>query len=358
MTSASPTFKVARPAIALDGQDDASLAAGLLRLSIQEDVTGLYRCEAVFGNWGQVSGGAGFLYFDRKKLEFGKKLRVKLGNDVLFEGRIFALEGRFPEGQAPEIAVLAEDALQDFRMTRRTRTFADVTDSDVFSQIASDHGLTPSIDVSGPTHKVLAQMNQSDLAFMRERARAIEAELWIDGTTLHVQARARRGAAANVETLAYHADLREFTVIADLSGQRSSVIVSGWDVVNKDALSYEATDSVVSSELGGDTSGASILSAKIASRKDALVHTAPRTSAEAQAQAEAYFMMTARRFLVGRGIAETAGRMSVGRLFDISGLGPLFSGRYYLTEIKHLFDGAGGIRTEFTAERPGLGQGS
>ena len=35
--------------------------------------------------------------------------------------------------------------------------------------IASDHSLTPEIDASGPTHKVLAQVNQSDLAFLRER---------------------------------------------------------------------------------------------------------------------------------------------------------------------------------------------
>jgi phage protein D len=359
MTTQSPTFKPARPSLAIDGQDDASLAAELVRLSIHEHVDGLYRCEATFGNWGAVSGGIGFLYFDRKKLEYGKTLRVKLADDVLFEGRIFALEGRFPEGQPAEITALAEDKMQDLRMTRRTRTFANVTDSDVFSQIAGDHGLTPSVDVSGPSHPVLAQANQSDLAFVRERARAVEAELWIDGSALHVQARARRGSASGpVEKLSYRSDLREFTVIADLSGQRSAVTVSGWDVASKDALSYEATDSVISSELGGDASGASILAAKIAQRKEAIVHTAPRTSAEAQAQAEAYFKMTARRFVVGHGVAETAGRVRVGRLFDISGLGPLFSGKYYLTEVRHLFDGAAGIRTEFTAERPGLGQGS
>jgi hypothetical protein len=39
----------------------------------------------------------------------------------------------------------------------------------------------------------------------------------------------------------------------------------------------------------------------------------------------------------------------------LAGLGPLFNGRYYLSEVRHTFDFARGIRTAFTAERPGLG---
>ena len=50
---------------------------------------------------------------------------IKLGTNTLFSGAITALEGEFPEGSPPVVHVLAEDGLQAFRMTRRTRTFAD-----------------------------------------------------------------------------------------------------------------------------------------------------------------------------------------------------------------------------------------
>src|SRR5215831_21174567 len=89
------------------------------------------------------------------------------------------MEARFPAKSPPELVVLAEDALQDLRMTRRTRTFVDQSDADVFNKIADDHKMGKSVQLSGGTHKVLAQVNQSDLAFLRERARAIEAELWV-----------------------------------------------------------------------------------------------------------------------------------------------------------------------------------
>jgi phage protein D len=320
---------------------------------IVEQTAGLYRCEARFGNWGPVDNSLQFLYFDRRLLDFGKEFRVALGENAIFHGKITGLEASFPEGSPPEITVLAEDSLQDLRMTRRTRTFVDVSDADVCTQIANEHGVSPRIDVAGPTYKVLAQVNQSDLAFLRERARTIGAELWMDGRTLFMAMRtARRGQTVQMK---HGKELRAFAVCADVAMQRTSVTTSGWDVAGKAALYYEATESTVSNELNGDTSGASILTTALGQRKESLAHTVPLNSQEAQAVAEAYFRMLARRFVVGRGVAEPDARLRVGATVDLQGLGPLFSGQYYLSEVTHLFDGVKGFRTEFCAERPGLG---
>lgn len=348
------SLRAARPRISLAGNDEPALAAGLITLLIVETTQGLYRCEATFGNWGEVDGAPGFLYFDRRKIDFGKALQIKKDDELLFDGRITAIEARFPSESPPEIVVLAEDRFQDLRMTRRTRTFADQSDSAVMQQIASDHGLSPSVTLSGPSHKVLAQVNQSDLAFLRDRARAVGAELWMDDRTLYAKARDDR--SGTPKRLGWKHELREYTVLADLAGQRSAVVASGWDVAGKQALSYEATESVISGEVSGDSSGASILSSALGDRKEGLAHAVPLTRQETQARAEAYYKQTARRFLVGHGVAETSGDLRVGKWVDLQGLGPLFSGRYYLAEVHHLFDGAGGLRTEFTAERAGLGQ--
>src|ERR671932_422066 len=99
----------ARPTISVDGRDRAELGQGLLSLQVVESSEGLYRCEANFGNWGSVNNGLGYLYFDRGLLDFGKSLQVRFGPDVLFEGRIMGLEGRFPDTRPPELCVLAED---------------------------------------------------------------------------------------------------------------------------------------------------------------------------------------------------------------------------------------------------------
>lgn len=347
-------FSSTRPTINVGGEDKGDLAGGLLRLLIVENTNGLYCCEATFGNLGDKDGGTNFLYFDRQTLDFGKDFKIKLESDVIFDGKITALEASFPEGQPPEITVLAEDRFQDLRMTRRTRSFSDVSDSDVMNQVANDHGLSPSVSVTGPTYKVLAQINQSDLAFLRERARATDTELWMEGSTLNAKPRTNR-IGGSVE-MSYGNKLREFSVMADLARQRTSVTVTGWDVHSKSGLKHEAEDSVLGAELNGDASGASILKSAFGARKEAVAHTVPLTSQETQTEAEALFKMTARRFIVGRGIAETSSKLRVGAYVDLKEIGPLFSGKYYLSEIKHVFDSSKGLRTEFVGERPGMGK--
>jgi phage protein D len=156
--------------------------------------------------------------------------------------------------------------------------------------------------------------------------------------------------------MTYGNALREFCVLADLAQQRTSVTVSGWDVASKSEMTHEATAAILSGELNGDSSGVSILSSAFGTRKEALVHTVPLSSQEAQAAAEAFFRASARRFVVGRGVAEADSRLRVGSYVDLQGLGPLFNGKYYLSEVRHRFDGVKGMRTEFTAERPGIGQ--
>ena len=350
----APLITSARPVIALDGRDQPKLSDGLTRLAVSEDTEGLYRCEVTFGNWGDVGGRADYLYFDRRTFDFGKGLRVTLHGNTLFDGRITALEAQYQENGPRCLNVLAEDRFQDLRMTRRTRTFTDVTDADIFMRVANDHGLTSDVDVRGPTHKVLSQTNQSDLAFLRERARASDAEVWMDGSKLLAKGRAGRATAKR--KLTYGADLLEFNVLADLAHQRTSVFANGWDVAGKRGLQYEATDSVIGPELERDLSGASILAKAFGARKEALAHTVPLTEQEAQAHAESFFKRTARRFVVGRGVCTASAGLRVGGYVELAGLGPLFNGRYYLSEVRHTFDFLRGVRTTFTAERPGLGR--
>jgi len=350
----STGVKATRPKILVAGQEDVGLSQALLKMSVRETVHGLYSAELRIGNWGPKNNSVGFLYFDRKKLDFGKAVQLKLDDDLLFDGRISAIEADFGEGRPPELAILLEDRFQDLRMTRRTRTFNDASDADVIRRVAGDHGLQANVDVQGPVHKVLAQVNQSDLAFLRERARSAGAELWLDGSKLYAKPRAARTGASI--KLKYGADLREFTALADLAHQRTSVNVSGWDVKGKKAIRQQADEAAIRNELGSDSSGAKILGEAFGERKESIAHTVPLTADEARAQAEARFRDSARRFLVGRGLAQPNGKLHVGAWIELDGLSTLFNGKYYLAEVHHRFDGAAGFRSEFSAERPGLGK--
>jgi hypothetical protein len=350
-------FYAARPRISLEGNYNDDLTGGLLSLLVEETTEGMFRFEATFGNLGNKNNDVGFLYFDRDVLDFGKKISVIVGDSQteakIFEGSITGLEGHYSGLQPPDIMVLAEDRFQDMRMARRTRTFENLSDSDVIRQIASQHSMESDIDIDGPSHKILAQVNQSDLAFIRDRARAADAEVWMDGKTLHARARGRRN-SGNV-TLTYQKGLREFSVLADIAKQRTSLIVSGWDVASKEGIKYEASESSISAELNGKKSGSQTLQSAFGTRVEQLVHLAPLTDQEAQSLAKANFRRMARKFVTGYGIAEGDGRIRVGTSVDLKDIGIMFDGSYYVTEVRHTFDKQNGYRTHFSVERPGIG---
>jgi phage protein D len=344
-------MRAARPTIEIDGTRADKLESALLSMELADSVEGMACAELVFGNWG---GGdtPGFQHFDRKTVEFGKSVKVKLGDDLLFEGKIGAITADFPDGGPPTIGMLAEDRLQDLRMTRRTRTFERASIVDVTQKIASDHGLTPKIDAQGASQVCIAQVNQSDLAFLEDLARREDALVWVQGSELHL---ARLRPAEKVE-LRWAGSLREFHVEADLASQRTAVVASGWNVADKKIASNKATDAAVSSETGSTDGGAKILKSAFGDRVDTIAHALPRDDAEARAIAEASFRHMARRFVTGEGVAETKATLRVGATLKLTGLGKLFDGDYRAISVTHRFDQAMGMRTEFRCERAGLGR--
>ncbi|MBI3347823.1 MAG: phage late control D family protein [Burkholderiales bacterium] len=357
MPEASLPLSSGRPTVAIEGQVASDLAAALMALEIRERIDGLAQAQLCFGNWGTRDGAPGYTLFGRDRLEFGKKIEVKLGDDLLFAGRVMALQARFPKGGVgeAELVLQVEDPLQDLRMKRRSRSFDQASLGDAAQRIASDHGLTAQVDADSPTLPLLAQINQSDLAFLREQARRCEAEVWLDGTTLHLAARKRRGGATL--SLDYGGKLMGFDVRADLALQRTELSVAGWSVADKQAIKETANaSSLLGSETGDGEAGAALLEQKIGARPDTVAHLHPGSADEARQLAEAWLRQINRRFVVGHGIAQPDARLRCGASVDLTGLGPLFSGKYSLAEVTHRFDMAEGLRTEFVAERPWIGR--
>lgn len=355
-----PGVASAEALIKIDGEDISDLVS-LQTLLVEEQIDGLYRCELRVGSWGTADDGVYTRFMDRDLIDFGKALSISMGVDdaqeEIFSGKISALEGQFPESAPPALVVLAEDGLDALRVTRRTRTFEDMSDTEIFEQIAQDHGLSSDIDVDDSTQRVIAQINQSDLAFMRERSHRLAAEIWLDDGTLYVKSRSARSSDSDTFRLQYRRGLMAFSVTADLANVYTKVKVTGWSVQAKDRIQFEASASAISNEVGAGDSGVSIAQEVYGERIDRIVRHQPLDDGEAQAIAEAAFRQQARKFVVGRGTARGDGRIRVGRKLIIGGVSPLFSGEYIVTETRHIFrrGNGGGYTTDFVVERPIIG---
>ncbi len=351
-----------QPVFTVDGQVEPSLQDALLSLEVSDDVLGMARLEGRFENWGHPPGGGGdvgYMFFDGGVVAFGKKLEVNMGPEggsrTVFSGRVTALGARFGEAQVPELSILAEDPLQFLRMTRRTRTYENVTDAQVARLLAEAHNLKAEVDAPGPTHRTLVQLGQTDLAFLRERAQSIDAQLWMENEQLMFKARSRRDGGALV--LALGGTLSRFEVLADLAHQVSELRSHGYDVAAKeDPDQTAAAEPLLEPEARGARTGASIFQQAFGQRTEHILERALSSNDEADAHAQAALRARGRAFVRCRGETHGTAEMRVGSRLRIEGVGPVFTGTYFATQVTHRYDRMRGFRTHFEAERPAVGE--
>jgi phage protein D len=268
---------------------------------------------------------------------------------------VHVIEGVYHDAAPPELHVQAEDALREFHTTRRTRVFENMTDAQMMVVVAQDHGLQAVISLTSPaiTHAQTAQLNQSDAAFLFDRARAVGAAVWVEQQTLVVT---DATPPATPNTLTYGADLATFSVRADVREQRTVSGVSGWDARTKQVLGASGSEDDLPPETTGlGWSGGRTVEATFGYAREAVVDEVPADESEAKALAVAHYRARASDFVVGRGVARNAPGLRAGRLIQLAGLGPLFSGAYQITRVCHRFDAEHGLRTEFDVRRDRIG---
>ncbi len=348
--STSPVFKV-------DGQAKGELGRDLLRLQVDETTEGLKTLTVHLAAIGPASSGnqESLHYMDGSVVDFGKRIEVSIGppdgERVIFKGTISALEIAFEEGQLPLATVYAEDDLMKLRMTRRMKTYEQVSDSDIASAVASDHGLSADVSADGPTYDVVQQWNQSDLAFLRDRARLISAEIWVDDGTLKFKTRPNRTGTSL--TLVQGNQLIAVNLRADLAHQRSSVKVSGYDAGQRSVIDENADSSTIQAEVSGGKTGPDVLSSAFGQLDSYRVREEPLVAGEATAWAKAEMLRRCRRFVTVVGTTSGSPDMVVGSQLTLERVGVPFEGSgYYVTRVRHLYDLTHGHRTKFEAERP------
>ncbi len=350
----------ARPTLRLAGQADLRLSNLLIALRMEEHEGGMSRLELRLSNLVATSGGSTEAAFGAgSDLKLGAAIEVYAG-DVqapveIFRGKVSAIEQVFRLGGAPELVVLAEDALQAAWQARRSQVYSELSPADLVRQVANALGLQPRITgLAGPVG-TWAQINESDLAFLRRVLARFDADLQVVGEALQV---APRGDVARGEVeLVLFGQLVSARVIADLSQQVTGSSASGWNPVDGSAVSFEATQ-LTHGGPGSGRSGPAWRNEALGARHEHVGHLVVSSDAEAEAVARAAFDQRARRFVRLEGVSEGNPAIRVGTTVAVSGLSPQFDNRYYVVAATHVYDQSMGYRTEFGGECAYLGEAS
>jgi uncharacterized protein len=349
----------ARPTLRFNGEFDVRASTLVQSMTMCEREGGLRWLELGLSNWASTQDGSAEIAFDTSgPFQLGAQIEVYAGEvdrpREVFRGHITAVESIRRRGTAPELCVHAEDVLQAARMARRSKMYNEQSPADVVRAVASELGLQPVIaGLSSPT-ATWAQIDETDLAFLRRLLARFDADLQVVGTELHVSPRA--DVQRQSVTLSAEEDLRSISVCADLADQVTAVTVRGWDAEQGRAVKASATAGTHMGP-GRGREGAAILRDQLGERPDNLGHCAARSCEEAQALAEAAYDRRARAFVRACGVTEGNPNLRVGAKLTLTGIGARFDNDYYVVCTRHLFDNDEGYRTEFTAECAYLGGG-
>ena len=205
-------------------------------------------------------------------------------------------------------------------------------DADIAEPIATDHGLTPELDLHGPTHRVVAS---STRATSRSFASSARCRRRRGVARRHDPPRPAERPTATIATspCSYGASLSAFHVRADLCAPGApSWRVAGWDPSRPRTAMEETADSVdLGAELGVERRVRLPTSWRDAfdERHERLVVAEALTTDDARAGPRAAYLERARRFVTGTGTHRRHARHPRGRAVSPSSrLGDLFDGEY------------------------------
>lgn len=167
----------------------------------------------------------------------------------LLIGEITGVEPEYPYNGVPLLMVRGYDRAHRLHRGKKTRSFQQVTDSDMVMRIAREYGLRPDVDATTDVYEYILQNNQTDFEFVQERARRIGYTFLVDDRALVFKKPANM--PAEVVELEYGVTLRQFRPRMTTASQYKEVIVKGWDPVAKREIVAQARPGGGGSSPGG-----------------------------------------------------------------------------------------------------------
>ena len=281
----------------------------------------------------------------------------------MFDGEITGMAPSFPESGAATLEVEGFNRLHRLQQKFDLISLQDATDGEMARSIADASGLAAQVDDPGTTYPQLSTGRAPHLRYLLERARAVDREVWVEGTTLHFALpRAKQPQGPTLvwgRTRDSYAEgslpLQSFTPMLDARRQVSTVVVRGQDPLTRELVEGRAGEGSEDTTLGGSKTGPQVRAAALGGATELVVVDEPVTSQpEAEARAKAIYNQRAMEFVRGSGATLGAPGLRAGMVVSLDGVGTRFNGQYYVTRTTHTI-GGGGYRTSFSVSRNSVG---
>lgn len=346
------TTSVANYKIKLNGSDLSSeLFNAIETLTVEDEINlpAMFRIQMNMVD----SGNGKWRGIDLKTFKPGDKITVLMGLDkaeTMLAGEITSLELIVAEHSLLEIR--GYDLLHRLRMGTRNKVFTKKKDSEIASDIAREHGLSPQVDDTKTIYPYVFQNNVSNYEFLLKRAAYLDYEMYVDDKKMYfVKSRAPK--APELPDFTYKKDYEELNLELRALTKGSQVTVRGWNVKEKKEMESVAKKGDETTKMGGKESGYDITGSGIEQSPVAFWVENLIDLSEGKAAATAAYNSLLREFISGQGKCYGNPLVRAGKSVKIIGLDERFSGIYYIVSSNHNIDKTG-YMTTFRVKRTGI----
>jgi len=296
--------------------------------------------------------------WDNLRARIGQEVEIRSGglgesaDATLIKAEITSIEALFEHGNR-YLIIKGYDASHRLQSGRKTRSFNNVTDSDLARRIADDAGLQiGTIESTTTVHDHVSQINTTDWDFLRTRAQEIGFKVGVQDGQFTFVAAGGSGSGGGVlggvgggAELTVGDGLLMFRPRVTGAQQVSQVEARGWDMSRKESVTHVASAETSSVSLNESGWTPSDLAQTFGGPTYLTCELPIATDAEAQSVAEATVAGISSSFAEAEGTAEGNPRLVTGGTVTITGSGP-FDGEYLVSHSRHRFD-EDGYHTDF-----------
>lgn len=336
--------------VMIDGTTlEADISANIMAVTVDQKLDAADQCTLRITNHA-------LQWTDKELFDEGGEVRIKMGYhpsalQLIFSGEITRLSPVFPESGVPTLTVSAYSRYYRLTRSNKQRTFRSKRDSEIAEEIARGAGLSSEVEQTPVVHEHLFQKNQTDIQFLRERAKLNGFELLIEDKTLYF--RAPKVAEEKIFVFEWGKSLKSFEPCLKMGGQVTKVIVKGWDPATKKEIIGSAQRGDETIPRGGGETGSARTQKAFGEAEKVIVDKTVQSIDEANRIAWAHLNHLAQTFITGQcsslGLPEIRAGKTV--LIDLGKSATRFNGIYYVTSVKHTIDESGYL-TSFEVANP------
>lgn len=329
----------------------ASMVAAIQNVCVQDEIN----MPAMFSFTLSIMSSSGaWQDVDLDAFKPGDDITIFLGLDShmqqLISGNITAIEPHF--SQYSTATIRGFDRMYRLKFGTRTKTYSNLNDNDLVTQVAQSCGLTVKLGGNPPEiNTYVLQNNLSNYDFLRQRCEQIDYELLMSGTTLLFRPSAEGGNPKR--TLNYPKDLSDVSLNLRIPTMGDEVKVTGYDIESNQAITATASSGTASDSMGGQETG--YQAASDFPDSSILLEQPNISNAEAlQAVANAQYQRNLCSFIEGNASIVGDPVLVAGVNIKLTGLSTNFDGIYYITSSTHRFDNDNGYTTDIKLRRSGI----